>query len=74
MKRNRQPFTKEEQDYIFENYKGVSGERMAEKLKEHFGTQCSREKVKNFYNLNGQRVSAPKNGLYIVNGKKVVIK
>ena len=49
MKRNRKPFTKEEQDYIFENYKGVSGERMAEKLKERFGTQCSREKVKNFY-------------------------
>ena len=28
----------------------------------------------NYYNLNGQRVSQPKNGLYIVNGKKVVIK
>ena len=28
----------------------------------------------NFYNLNGQRVSQPKKGLYIVNGKKVVIK
>ena len=27
-----------------------------------------------FYNLNGQRVSQPKKGLYIVNGKKVVIK
>ena len=26
------------------------------------------------YNLNGQRVSQPKKGLYIVNGKKVVIK
>ena len=26
------------------------------------------------YNLNGQRVSAPKKGLYIVNGKKVVVK
>ena len=28
----------------------------------------------NFYNLNGQRVSQPKKGLYIVNGNKVVIK
>jgi hypothetical protein len=28
----------------------------------------------NYYNLNGQRVSQPKKGLYIVNGKKVVIK
>lgn len=28
----------------------------------------------NFYNLNGQRVSQPKKGFYIVNGKKVVIK
>ena len=27
-----------------------------------------------FYNLNGQRVAQPKKGLYIVNGKKVVIK
>lgn len=26
------------------------------------------------YNLNGQRVSKPKNGLYIVNGKKVIVK
>ena len=31
-------------------------------------------KDNNFYNLNGQRVSQPKKGLYIVNGKKVVIK
>ena len=29
---------------------------------------------KNFYNLNGQRVAQPTKGLYIVNGKKVVIK
>ena len=27
-----------------------------------------------FYNLNGQRVNQPTKGLYIVNGKKVVIK
>lgn len=27
-----------------------------------------------FYNLNGQRVAAPAKGLYIVNGKKVVVK
>ena len=27
-----------------------------------------------YYNLNGQRVSAPSKGLYIVNGKKVIIK
>ena len=27
-----------------------------------------------FYNLSGQRVAAPKSGLYIVNGKKVIIK
>lgn len=27
-----------------------------------------------FYNLNGQRVSKPSKGIYIVNGKKVVIK
>ena len=27
-----------------------------------------------FYNLNGQRVNQPTKGLYIVNGKMVVIK
>ena len=27
-----------------------------------------------YYNLNGQRVANPTKGLYIVNGKKVVIK
>ena len=30
--------------------------------------------IENYYNLNGQRVVAPQKGLYIVNGKKVVIK
>ncbi|MBQ8066325.1 MAG: hypothetical protein IJ200_11805, partial [Prevotella sp.] len=28
----------------------------------------------NVYNLNGQRVTAPAKGLYIINGKKVVVK
>ena len=37
------------------------------------------ERMKNvenekFYNLNGQQVAQPTRGLYIVNGKKVVIK
>jgi len=27
-----------------------------------------------FYNLNGQRVTHPTKGLYIVNGKKIIIK
>ncbi len=27
-----------------------------------------------YYNLNGQRVSKPSKGLYILNGKKVVVK
>jgi len=31
-------------------------------------------KVKSYYNLNGQRVNQPTRGLYIVNGKKVIIK
>ena len=30
--------------------------------------------IEGYYNLNGQRVVAPQKGLYIVNGKKVVIK
>ena len=32
------------------------------------------EELKAYYNLNGQRVTNPKRGLYIVNGKKVIIK
>jgi hypothetical protein len=31
-------------------------------------------RIKSCYNLNGQRVEHPKKGLYIVNGRKVVIK
>ena len=31
-------------------------------------------KVEGYYNLNGQRVAQPTKGLYIVNGKKVIIK
>ena len=44
------------------------------------GNTTAIETVKNvaergeFYNLNGQRVSQPTKGLYIVNGKKVIIK
>ena len=38
-------------------------------------TLMNSEKVNSgIYNLNGQRVTAPAKGLYIVNGKKVVIK
>ena len=31
-------------------------------------------KAKSYFNLSGQRVTAPQKGLYIVNGKKVIIK
>ena len=30
--------------------------------------------VNGYYNLNGQRVDQPTKGLYIVNGRKVIIK
>ena len=30
--------------------------------------------VESYYNLNGQRVAAPQKGLYIINGKKVIMK
>lgn len=32
------------------------------------------EELKSYYNLNGQRVSLPKKGLYVHDGKKVIIK
>ena len=32
------------------------------------------EELKSYYNLNGQRMAQPTKGLYIVNGRKVVIK
>lgn len=32
------------------------------------------EALKAYYNLNGQRVANPRKGLYVVNGKKVIIK
>ena len=34
----------------------------------------TKQGVEGYYNLNGQRVAQPQKGLYIVNGKKVVIK
>ena len=36
--------------------------------------QDSKSMVNGYYNLSGQRVEAPTKGLYIVNGKKVIIK
>lgn len=36
--------------------------------------QNSGIKAQGYYNLNGQRVSSPTKGLYIVNGRKVVVK
>ena len=34
----------------------------------------SEQEAERYYNLSGQRVALPTNGLYIVNGKKVIIK
>lgn len=34
----------------------------------------AQQATKEYYNLRGQRVAAPQKGLYIVNGKKVVVK
>ncbi len=36
--------------------------------------ESSKKNVEGYYNLNGQRVANPTKGLYIVNGKKVIIK
>jgi roadblock/LC7 domain-containing protein len=32
------------------------------------------QEAEGYYNLSGQRIAQPTNGLYIVNGKKVIIK
>ena len=34
----------------------------------------SKSQVESYYNLNGQRVAQPTKGVYIVNGKKIIIK
>ncbi len=36
--------------------------------------EASKSKANRYFNLNGQRVAQPTKGLYIVNGKKVVLK
>ena len=36
--------------------------------------ESTKKNLNGYYNLNGQRVAQPTKGLYIVNGKKVVIK
>lgn len=38
------------------------------------GSETKVNDSKAFYNLQGQRVAAPQKGLYIVNGKKVIVK
>jgi len=35
---------------------------------------CDETSIKNYYSLSGQRIAQPTKGLYIVNGKKVVVK
>jgi hypothetical protein len=37
-------------------------------------TNLTNDTNETIYNLNGQRVAAPQKGLYIVNGKKVIMK
>ena len=37
-------------------------------------TLNNKEEISNIYNLNGQRVVTPSKGMYIVNGKKVIMK
>ena len=37
-------------------------------------TDNNQEKPAVYYNLNGQRVDKPTHGIYIANGKKVIIR
>ena len=46
-----------------------------ENVKGESGTDDRREsKVKTVYDLNGRAVENPTNGIYVVNGKKVLVK
>lgn len=40
--------TKEMQEFIFENYKGIGNQELVNKLNEKFGTNFSRKKIKNY--------------------------
>jgi hypothetical protein len=59
----------------------VAGGNGANQLNVVFGdettgidTIAADKTAEGIYNMNGQRVAAPAKGLYIVNGKKVVLK
>jgi len=53
--------------FIFEFEGGTTGINTVEQPKGNFLNG-------EFYNLNGQRVAQPTKGLYIVGGKKVIVK
>ncbi len=68
-----------ENGYTFESEAGVYDNRFAIRLGngdvtgiKNVGTSAKGEHE--YYNLNGMRVGQPSKGLYIVNGKKVVVK
>ena len=66
----------------FRAYLVATGESKARQLTILFGDETTgiskvdneRDAVSGYYNLNGQRVSQPTGGLYIFNGKKVIVK
>ena len=53
-------------DNVALDFGDVTGVKVVENTKENVENIC--------YNLNGQRVAQPRKGLYIVNGKKIIIK
>lgn len=38
------------------------------------GTEADKNRENNYYDLSGLRLSAPKKGLNIINGRKVMVK
>ncbi len=63
-------------EYPYFTSGGTNGIRQAvlDKSSEQVRAKSEEKKDNSYYNLNGQRVARPMRGLYIVNGRKVVVK
>lgn len=67
-------------DYTFDGFAGIDEARFEIRLNKGGLTGISNTESKaeelngGYYNLNGQRVKTPQKGIYVVNGKKIILK